>query len=397
MNGYTFDPAGNTTVDAEGRQFTYDAENKQVKVRDSQSQTIGEYFYNGEGERVKKIVPATGETTVFVYDAEGKMIAEYSTELSQTPQVSYLTHDHLGSPRILTDENGSIISRRDFRPYGEQIIRFGYGQDTIRKQFATYERDTESDLDFAQARYYSPNLGRFFSIDPENADAEEEIPQSWNAYAYARNNPLKYGDPSGEGVQVCTTSGERQCTDFTEKQWQNFLKINKESGEYTIKGNKVFIKGTDEVAFVITSSTMLSEDRMKLFRVGGPEAIKKAKVVGVAAAGAAVVGTACGLTGGAGCVAAAGAALREGVRRASPAAIQELAAALRFTGTTALRQANPARRVPLQTLATAILTGQRMADPQPARRAGGGRGRRRGVRGGGAWRRGRSGPSDDGG
>ncbi|MFN6965289.1 MAG: hypothetical protein ACK4S4_16205, partial [Pyrinomonadaceae bacterium] len=34
LNGYTFDASGNTTVDAENRIFTYDAENKQTEVRD---------------------------------------------------------------------------------------------------------------------------------------------------------------------------------------------------------------------------------------------------------------------------------------------------------------------------------------------------------------------------
>ena len=73
LNGYTFDGAGNTTVDADGRQFTYDAENKQVKVRDPLNQTIGEYLYDGDGKRIKKVVP-NGETTVFVYDAAGKLV-----------------------------------------------------------------------------------------------------------------------------------------------------------------------------------------------------------------------------------------------------------------------------------------------------------------------------------
>ncbi len=110
LNGYTFDAAGNTTIDAEGRQFTYDAENKQVIVKDSQNQTIGEYSYDGDAKRVKKFVPATGEITIFVYDIEGKMVAEYSTVIEQSPKISYLTHDHLGSPRILTDQFGAVIS-----------------------------------------------------------------------------------------------------------------------------------------------------------------------------------------------------------------------------------------------------------------------------------------------
>jgi hypothetical protein len=124
--GYQFDNAGNTTRDAENRRFTYDAENKQTKVEtvDQNSNpisTIGQYLYDGEGRRVKKIVPSTGEVTIFVYDAASKLVAEYSTQVepASTAKVSYTTADHLGSPRILTDANGNVISRRDFHPFGE--------------------------------------------------------------------------------------------------------------------------------------------------------------------------------------------------------------------------------------------------------------------------------------
>ncbi|NMS31776.1 hypothetical protein, partial [Vibrio parahaemolyticus] len=76
--GWQYDAAGNTTADPEGRTFTYDGENKQVQVTNS-SGVVGQYFYNGDGLRIKKVVPSTGETTVFVYDAGAKLIAEYST------------------------------------------------------------------------------------------------------------------------------------------------------------------------------------------------------------------------------------------------------------------------------------------------------------------------------
>ena len=77
LNGYLYDAAGNTVRDAESRKFTYDSENKQVKVEmldanGNPASTIGEYFYDGDGKRVKKFVPSTGETTIFVYDASGK-------------------------------------------------------------------------------------------------------------------------------------------------------------------------------------------------------------------------------------------------------------------------------------------------------------------------------------
>jgi RHS repeat-associated protein len=69
------------------------------------------------------------------------------------------------------------------------------------------ERDGESGLDYFLARYYSGAQGRFTSPDPENAGAFPDDPQSWNAYAYARNNPLKYTDPMGLSYRLCDTSG----------------------------------------------------------------------------------------------------------------------------------------------------------------------------------------------
>ncbi len=52
-------------------------------------------------------------------------------------------------------------------------------------------------MDFFTARYYGSALGRFTSPDPANAGADPTDPQSWNAYAYVRNNPLALVDPMG--------------------------------------------------------------------------------------------------------------------------------------------------------------------------------------------------------
>jgi hypothetical protein len=51
------------------------------------------------------------------------------------------------------------------------------------------------------ARYYNPTLGRFISPDPVHF-IEGNI-HSFNRYAYANNNPMKFVDPDGrEGVLV---------------------------------------------------------------------------------------------------------------------------------------------------------------------------------------------------
>src|SRR5690606_31895475 len=166
-----------------------------------------------DGKRIKKIVPSAvapfnDVVTVFVYDAGGKLVAEYASEISQDPKVSYTTADHLGSPRILTDENGATISRRDFHPFGEEILTthrhpdHGYTSDDVTRRFTTYERDGETDLDYAQARFYSSSLGRFTAVDPLMASARTTRPESWNRFVYCWNNPLKLVDPDGKDVQL---------------------------------------------------------------------------------------------------------------------------------------------------------------------------------------------------
>lgn len=45
------------------------------------------------------------------------------------------------------------------------------------------------------ARAYSTVLAHFLSADPAVASAYD--PQSWHAYSYVRNNPLRFVDPTG--------------------------------------------------------------------------------------------------------------------------------------------------------------------------------------------------------
>ncbi len=49
--------------------------------------------------------------------------------------------------------------------------------------------------DFMHARYYSPYLARFVSVDPVGGSVGSS--QSWNRYSYALNNPVKFVDPDG--------------------------------------------------------------------------------------------------------------------------------------------------------------------------------------------------------
>jgi RHS repeat-associated protein len=232
-DGFVYDEAGNLIAEP-GKSYVYNAENRIVTAVVAGG-AMSQYIYDGNGRRVKKVVG--GVATRFEYGAGGELIAERndsngnvikdylyrSGELIATSRVGnsgeyeYATADHLGSPRAWTDPNGNLIAggRHDYLPFGEELFA-GYGtrttdqgyaasaqQDGQRKQFGSYERDSESGLDFVQARYYSSLHRRFTSTDPLYYQRTMVIdPQQFNLYAYVRNNPLKFNDPSGEKLML---------------------------------------------------------------------------------------------------------------------------------------------------------------------------------------------------
>lgn len=158
----------------------------------------------------------------------------------------------------------------------------------------SYERDTESDLDFAQARYYSSKLGRFYSVDPENAGASEDDPQSWNGYAYGRNNPVLYSDPDGLEYKVCNNEG--QCWthddgDFKKGQ-KGFPGIYQETGRDGYYDSGI-IKDSDGNKIGTYERTSIDRDYQFVYGVA-EQSVRKAKVVGGLAAGAAVIGACIG-------------------------------------------------------------------------------------------------------
>jgi len=117
--------------------------------------------------------------------------------IAQTTQVvEYYHTDVLGSVRAVTNQQGQVIRRHDFLPFGEEL------QPTVpppdKPLFTGKERDAETGLDYFGARYQRAGVGRFTSVDPAMTIDENLVdPQRWNRYAYARTNPLRYTDPDG--------------------------------------------------------------------------------------------------------------------------------------------------------------------------------------------------------
>jgi RHS repeat-associated protein len=227
-----YDGAGNQTADAQSRTFTYDAESRQTTFNG----TVGQYFYDGDGRRVKKT--DNSGTTVFVYSVSGQLIAEYHSDPVPPPAggggTSYLTSDHLGSTRVVTKSDGTVKARYDYLPFGEELgagvgqrtTGMGYSAaDSTKQKFTQKERDNESGLDYFGARYYSSVQGRFTSPDPymiifeknkgrNQSERETRVrtyisqPQIWNKYAYTLNSPVRNVDPDGRCSAPALKNGQ---------------------------------------------------------------------------------------------------------------------------------------------------------------------------------------------
>jgi len=212
------DAAGNIK---QGTTYTYDAENRVTSYNGNT------YAYDGEGRRVKKV--SGGITTIYAYDVQGQLISEYSDATPSPVSTLHLTADHLGSTRVVTDKYGSLVSRHDYRPFGQELLASGsnprrsasdlYGLDSVRQKFTGKERDPESGLDYFGARYYWNSAGRFTSVDiagPRLAD-----PQSLDRFSYTRNNPLTRVDPDGladKDVHTSLTWGLAEAAGFSSAQ-----------------------------------------------------------------------------------------------------------------------------------------------------------------------------------
>lgn len=98
------------------------------------------------------------------------------------------------------------MSRKDLGAFGDEVVSSqrvggtngnGYDLPNVRQDYTGYQKDGESGLEFAQARYYNAQHGRFTSIDPLTASATIKNPQTFNRYSYVTNSPYKFVDPLG--------------------------------------------------------------------------------------------------------------------------------------------------------------------------------------------------------
>ncbi|HKO55571.1 MAG TPA: hypothetical protein VJ276_06795 [Thermoanaerobaculia bacterium] len=113
-------------------------------------------------------------------DANGNTLATVSASGGR----EHFHPDHLGTPRLITTDDGKLIARRTLLPYGAEAP--GSDDDAEVLKFTGHERDhapggDANDLDYMHARFAGSAMR----------------PQRWNRYAYVTGNPINATDPTG--------------------------------------------------------------------------------------------------------------------------------------------------------------------------------------------------------
>jgi RHS repeat-associated protein len=166
-----------------------------------------QFVYDGDGNLVKKIKP-DGSRTIYignVYEVDKTSGGAVSRTVTYYPAggamrinstVYYVLKDRLGSAYATTDASGNTVG--EMRYYASGEMRLSTGSMFTDRLFTGQREIARLGLYHYGARFYSPKLGRFISADSIVPGVSN--PQALNRYSYALNNPIKYNDPSGHGV-----------------------------------------------------------------------------------------------------------------------------------------------------------------------------------------------------
>ncbi|GEM_PF-6181629 len=200
-NNITFGYDNNGNTVAEGTNtYTYNGNDRMVAA--SVGGNALSYVYDGDNRRVS--VTNGGVTTAHYYSLLGEVLeqrggVDYAKYVRAPNGMPLAISGPDGVFYYLYDGSGNVVGmiRADgtadwysYYAFGEDLNTQGSDYNPYR--YAASYRDQESAGEYRyymMARYQDPAYGRFSQVDPIGGAS---------GYGYAANNPLAFGDPSGQ-------------------------------------------------------------------------------------------------------------------------------------------------------------------------------------------------------
>ncbi|SEL29478.1 RHS repeat-associated core domain-containing protein [Paenibacillus sp. OK003] len=222
---YTYDKQGNRLtmqsdkeVNTVKTEYQYDTRDRLTQVT-TDTAKVG-YQYNGDNLLVERA--ENGVTTRYYYDDVAQIIAEAEVR-NGTPELkanyirgakleaivyatgskAYVQTNGHGDVTELRDANGALLNKYEFDAWGNVESK----EEKVHNPFLYSGElwDDTAQLQYLRARWYDPNTGRF--INEDTFEGELNDPLSLNLYAYVKNNPLIYVDPSGHREEMSPGGG----------------------------------------------------------------------------------------------------------------------------------------------------------------------------------------------
>jgi len=237
IEDFTYDECGNQLTAGVSRHYIWTAANRLLVYKNqtgSSDPTIfAQYDYDGAGNRTSKLV-RTGTAgnpvyarTIYIDGIFEYHILENGTTYEKnyvhvmddqsriamvrvgdtfpddiTESITYNLENQIKSSSARLDENGTVIDREEYYPFGDSSLR------TFSKKRYRYvgkEKDLESGLYYYGARYYSAWTCRFISVDALAKKYNQLTP-----YQNAGNNPINDRDIDGNQGENSKKGGNTQ-------------------------------------------------------------------------------------------------------------------------------------------------------------------------------------------
>jgi RHS repeat-associated protein len=191
--------------------YEWDAANRLVAINVATNRS--EFGYDGFGRRIQILEKQNGigvSTNTFLWcglelceqrDASGTVTTKrFFTQGEQIASANYyITRDHLGSVREMTDSSGMIRARYDYNPYGRRTKVSGDKDADFG--FTGHYCHIISGLHLTLFRAYDANIGRWLSRDLLSEEG------GLNLYTYALNDPMNVLDAFGLFSWSCFGKG----------------------------------------------------------------------------------------------------------------------------------------------------------------------------------------------
>lgn len=122
------------------------------------------------------------------------LLLSLSLSATAAERTVYFVNDAQGSPVAAMDQQGEVLWRESYAPFGER--RTKAADNNGKPAYTGKPEDADTSLVYMHARMYDPETARFTGIDPQGY--RDDSPQSFGRYLYANNAPYVYVDPDGE-------------------------------------------------------------------------------------------------------------------------------------------------------------------------------------------------------